>query len=172
MTPRIAPSAVALRVFVVVAGFGALALGVPDEIQGPVAYGVALALAVFPGVRPDSWFVVGVELVAVLAWLVRTTAFSEPVSWIALLALASALYLHHVGCALAATLPMDVAVDPRAWLGPGARALAMLAATGLLGAAALALAGAVTSVSAVVVPVVGILLAMLLVWIVQSRHSG
>jgi hypothetical protein len=169
---RIGPSVLLLRGFVVAVGFGALALAVPSDVQGLVAYGIALALAVPPAVRPDSWFVLAVELLAVAGWLVRTVGFAEPVSWIALLALASTLYLHHVGCAMAAALPLDVVVDPRVWLRPAVRALAALAATGLLGAAALVLAGRVVSVSTVVVPVLGVLLSIALVWVVHSRRSG
>lgn len=167
---RIAPSALLIRGFVVTTGLGALALAVPDQLQGTIAYGVALLLALLPGVRPDSWLVVGVEGVAVLGWLVRTTVFPEPVSWIALLGLASALYLHHVGSALAATLPLDVVADPRVWMRPAGRAAVVLAVTGLLGAAALALTGRLPSVGAVVVPVAGVLLAMLLVWLVRFRR--
>lgn len=168
---RIGSSALLLRGFVVVVGFLALSLAVPNRVQGAIAYGVVAVIAVFPGVRPESWVVVGVELLAAVGWLVRTTSFGDQVSWIALFALASALYLHHVGSALAARLPLDMMADRTVWLRPASRALVVLAATGVLAAVAVGLSGRVERVGTVVVPVVGVLLSMLVVWIIHSRRS-
>lgn len=156
---RIGPAAVLLRGVVWVTGFAASLLAVPGSWAGrfPVLLAAAVAAAL-PAAAPGTWLVLALELAAAGGWLLRTLGTS--IAWAPLMALAAALYLHHLSGALAARLPGEallVAGVLRRWI---ARAAWVLAVTGVLAAVALGLDDRIDRVSTVVVPVVGVVLAV------------
>lgn len=176
---RITPAAILLRTVVWAAGVVALILATPMEVLGPRATVPVLVvvgcLALVPALVPGSWLVLAVELAAVAGWLVRTslpgsevtwssvgyTARSGlPVAWLAVVALASALYVHHTASALGAAVPLDVRPLPGAvarWL---TRTGAVLGATAVVAALALVLQSPIGKVTEVAVPVLGVLAAV------------
>ncbi|HZC25564.1 MAG TPA: hypothetical protein VE287_00990 [Actinopolymorphaceae bacterium] len=176
---RITPAAILLRVMVWLAGVAALVLATPVEVLGPEAtvpvLVVAGAVALVPALFPGSWLVLAMELVALAGWLVRTSlpgsevtwtsvAFTArsglPVAWLAVVALAAALYVHHSASALAATVPLDVRPLPGSvarWL---TRTGALLGATAVVAALALLLQSPLGKVTEVAVPVLGVLVAL------------
>ncbi|MBE1612315.1 hypothetical protein [Actinopolymorpha pittospori] len=160
---RLGRAAILARALVAVSGFVALALVLPPGLSGPLPYVVSALLALVPAVVPGTWLVMALELLVMFGWLLRTTAFEVPVSWLPLVALAWVAYLHHAGSALAAALPLDAVVTGSVLRRFLVRALAMLAAVAVTGAVAVGIAGRLAEAPTVVVPVVGVLLALGLV---------
>jgi hypothetical protein len=156
---RIGPMAVLLRAVVWATGCGALLLAVPSSWAGRSAILLAAAVvAVAPAVAPGSWPVLALELVAAGGWLLRT--WGTAVAWPPLMGLAAALYLHHVSAAFAASLPGDARVVAAVLRRQIARTTAVLVVTGILGALALALQERIDRAATVLVPVVGVALAV------------
>lgn len=172
--PAVRPGPLLVRATVLLTGVAALVAALPGELVGPIAWGIAVAPALPPAIRPGSWWAAGLELTAVLVWILRTTAFGEPVSALPLCALAAMLYLHHVACALAASVPFDAVVTPRVWLGPLLRAVVVLATTVVAAAAALGAAGRIGPVGSVLAPVLGVVVAVALTafLVLPARRSG
>lgn len=160
--PTFRPGPLLARAAVLLTGAAAVTAALPDGTAGPIAWGVAALLASPSAVRPGSWWAAGLELTAVLVWILRTTAFGEPVTTLPLCLLAAALYLHHVACALTAAIPFDAAVTPRVWLGPLLRAGVVLALTAAVAAGVLGVADRIGPVEGVVAPVLGVAAAVAL----------
>lgn len=149
------------RLVVWAAGTVALLYALPGPLlASPPALAVVVGVALVPAIRPDSWLVAALLLVAVFGWLLRTTVLEEPVSWVAVSWLAAALYVVHVSASFAAALPMSAVVTRGVWLRPLLRLVAVLVVTGLLALVGSWLSGSVPSASSVAVPVVGVVLAL------------
>ncbi|MGW5362749.1 hypothetical protein [Actinopolymorpha pittospori] len=160
---RLGRAAILARALVAVSGFVTLALVLPPALSGPLPYVVSALLALVPAVVPGTWLVMALELLVMFGWLLRTTAFEVPVSWLPLVTLAWVSYLHHAGSALAAALPLDAVVTGSVLRRFLVRALAMLVAVAVTGAVAVGIAGRLAEAPTVVVPVLGVLLALGLV---------
>lgn len=161
-----------LRLAILATGFAAMALALPDAMSPLWRLILAALAAVLPAVLPGSWAVTALELVAVVAWIVRPMASGDVVTWLPLTALAAALYLHHTSSALAAAMPMDTALAtevPIRWL---QRAGVVIAATALLGVCGFLLSGHVGVASTVAVPVIGVVAAIVVVGLLlrSLRH--
>jgi hypothetical protein len=152
---RITPSSLVLRCVVFVAGGCALWLGLfAERATGPgwlvVIAGAGVAVG-FPGSR----YVLALELVAVLGWVVQTAGLSHPVTWGGLTLLAGALYLHHVGCAFAAQVPYDAIVPWSALVRWLLRAVAMIGASAMFAFGVVVLVPNVPAANTVLVPLLG-----------------
>lgn len=171
------PGALVFRLLAWVAGTLALTLAIaPPGVPAVIPLAIAAAVALPPALVPGHWVVLVLELLAIAGWLLRTSLFAEPVPSYAVVAvLAVALYVHHSACAYAACLPYDTrlagAADRlpdtsesaprpvlRAWL---LRVVAVTAGTGALAVLGALLAGQLTPSRSAVVPVLGVLLALL-----------
>jgi hypothetical protein len=156
---RIRLMAVLLRAVVWATGCAALLLAVPPSWAGRSAILLAAAVvAVVPAVAPASWPVLALPLVAAGGWLLRT--WDTAIAWPPLMGLAAVLYLHHVSAAFAASLPGDAHVVAGVLRRQVARTTAVLVVIGILGALALALQERIDRASTVVIPVVGVVLAV------------
>lgn len=160
---RLGRAALLARALVAVTGFAALALVLPPGLRGPLPYVVSALLALVPAVVPGTWLVMALELLVMFGWLLRTTAFEVPVTWLPLVTLAWVAYLHHAGSALAAALPLDAVVTGSVLRRFLVRAIAMLAAVAVTGTLAVGIAGRLAVAPTVAVPVFGVLLALGLV---------
>jgi hypothetical protein len=161
------------RLVVWVSGFVALVYASPYPLlASPLALFVLVGVALVPAVRPDTWLVAALSLLAVFGWLLRTTVLSEPVVWVAVLWLASSLYVHHVSAAFAAALPMSAVVTRGVWLRPLLRVVGVLAVTGLLTLLGSWLSGSVSPAPSVAVPVLGVVLALGLAVLLAVRARG
>lgn len=160
------------RLVVWVSGFVALLYASPSVLlASPPALAVLVGVALVPAVRPDSWLVAALSLLAVAGWLLRTTLLEEPMGWMAVLWLASALYVHHVAASLAAALPMSAVVTRGVWLRPLLRLVVVLGLTAVLALAGSWLTG-LSPAPSVLVPVVGVLLALGLAVLLAVRARG
>ena len=171
---RVTPSSLVVRLLVLVAGMGALWAGVFDELSVALGWAAVLVAAAAAAVFPASRYVLVLELVAVLGWFVYTVGLSRPVTFGDLTLLAGSLYLHHVGCALAAQVPYD-AVVPWPVLGRWLlRAAAMIAVTAVFAFAVVGLAPRVPAASSVLVPVLGFALIGVLLagFVVLYKRKG
>src|SRR5262245_44416632 len=142
MALRAMPAPVLVRVAVWFWAAVALALAMPGDVVLSLRGGlVLLAIALLPALLPRTRMVSLVLFTAVVAWVVTSVAYDEPISTWRLVGLAGALYLVHTGAALASVLPYDTVTSPGvlvAWL---LRALGVVAVTALFGALALAGSG-------------------------------
>ncbi|MEQ7004729.1 hypothetical protein ABN028_00890 [Actinopolymorpha sp. B17G11] len=163
-TRRVTLGGLALRLLGWVAGAGALLLAMPGR-----AYSLAPALVVVVAVvvplvtvvLPGRWPVLALELLAVGGWVAGTATSEARVAFLPVLALAAALYVHHSASGFAAAVPLNVRFLPgvvRRWL---VRTGAVLGVTALIAAVAVPLDARVGDVSTVVVPALGVLLAIL-----------
>ncbi|MEQ4207571.1 hypothetical protein [Actinopolymorpha sp. B9G3] len=163
-TRRVTLGGLALRLLGWVAGAGALLLAMPGR-----AYSLAPALVVVVAVvvplvtvvLPGRWPVLALELLAVGGWVAGTATSEARVAFLPVLALAAALYVHHSASGFAAAVALNVRFLPgvvRRWL---VRTGAVLGVTALIAAVAVPLGARVGDVSTVVVPALGVLLAIL-----------
>jgi hypothetical protein len=161
-----------VRLVTGLAALASLVLAVPLSAVGawvgtllPIAVGVAL----FPRTR---WVSV-TALLTVLAWLLTTVVFGEPVTPWRVGALGVAVYAMHSGAALAAVLPYDSVVAPGVllrWLGRTGAVLGASAVIGLGGVVAAAVVpGARSALGPMIGSAVAAGLAFLLVWHLRRR---
>jgi hypothetical protein len=174
---RLTLGGLGLRLLVFVAGASALLLAMPARVYSVVpalVVVVVVAVPVVPALLPGSWVVLAVELLVVGGWVVGTAASSGPgVEFLTVLGLAVALYVHHSASGFAAAVPLNVRLLPgvvRRWL---VRTGVVLGATALLAGVTVPFGSRVGEVSTVVVPALGVLLAVavagLLAYVVRDR---
>jgi hypothetical protein len=108
---RIGPGPLLVRGGLFLAGLVVQAVAWPVEVTFNSTGLLFLLLAALPTVLPRTRVVSGFLLVAVIGWLVATTAYGEPVAYWRLVILAGALYGVHILAALAAVLPLDAVVS-------------------------------------------------------------
>lgn len=164
---RIGPGAVVLRSVVFAAGLAGMALALPSGMEPWTRLLVAALVGLLPALGPGSWTVTAMELVTVVTWVLRPMAAGAPSTWGALVVLAALLYLHHSASALAAAVPMDTALAMTVWTGWLRRLYAVIGVTVLLAACGLLLASWVGIARTVVVPVVGVLAALVVGWLLS-----
>ncbi|GLY01092.1 MULTISPECIES: hypothetical protein [Actinoplanes] len=112
-----------IRFGVLVSGLLAMGVSWPAELlAGRLLIPLAL-VAIWPAVAPRGRGGSFAAIVAVVGWLLDTTAFDAHIALWRVLALAALLYLAHTLTALAAVLPYDAMVNldvPALWLGRAA----------------------------------------------------
>jgi hypothetical protein len=161
-----------VRVLAGSAALVALAVALPDEFSAvPGAWPIVAVVSAFVGLAPRTRFPTLVIMLAVLAWLVRTIWFEPDTALWRLLLLTAALYVSHTGAALAAVLPYDALVTPGV-VGRWLRRTSVVVGFSLaLALAMVTIAGQLQSVSSVILPVLGIIvaagLAALLAWLLR-----
>ena len=109
---RMALAPTLVRLVILVAGVAAMLLAFP--LTPPLLLAVLLPV-LFPRGFAATFFIA----LTVLMWLINTTVNTDAVTWWRVAALAYALYLVHVGSALAAVLPYDSVLTPgvfRPWI--------------------------------------------------------
>lgn len=160
-----------VRCAIVLVALAALAVAFPPTVFFGRALPVLLVMAVLPAVTPGR--VGPTATVAVAGWLASTTVYGERVVLWRLLALAGALYLGHVLCALACTLPYDAEVGLDVVAAPVLRALGVLLVSGVLSILLLGFAGrgvAVPSRAALLAGLAGAVgAAAILGWLLRRR---
>ncbi|MER7458306.1 hypothetical protein [Micromonospora sp. NPDC126480] len=166
LTPLLVRAAIFLSTLV------GLLLAYPAEVLREQPLVVPL-VALLPAVGPRRVWPTFAVLVTVGGWLLAIDGYGRPVALWRLLAVASAVYLTHTLCALAAVLPYDAVVDPDLvvrWL---LRAVTVLLATAVLGVLLVELAGAGEGRGFQVATLAGLAVAVavtaLLGWLLRRR---
>jgi hypothetical protein len=133
------------------------------------------ALAALAGLFPRTRLVSLALFATAACWFVTSFGGSGSIATVRVLVLAAALYLTHSCAALAAVLPHDCVVAAGAIGRWASRTLLVLAASLALGALGLALVGQLQSVSSIIGPIVGALIAAgiagLLAWQLRRPPS-
>jgi len=129
---RTTPGPVLVRVGVFGAGLLGLVLGWPFAVVAGPAAVVFVILAALPAFLPRGRLPTVVILAAVTGWLVATLVYTEPVTYLRVVLLASSLYLQHNLSALAAVLPYDAVIAPGVLLRWLARASVVVLLTAVL----------------------------------------
>jgi hypothetical protein len=158
-TGRITPGPLLVRGSVFAFTVCALLVALPTELlTSPRAAAALVLVAAVPAVFPRTWLTTPVLLAVVLAWLLATTTYAEPVTVVRLGTLSCLLYLVHTTTALAAVLPYDTVLAPAVlvrWLARTAGLLALAVVFAVLAAAG---AAAVDGRPFLVASIVGLLL--------------
>ena len=130
---RVSLTPLLVRVGIFWAVLVGLLLAYPVELFTPRALLLFVVVSLFPTVSPRRVWPTFAALVTVGGWVVASAGYDRPITLWRLLAVASALYLAHTLCALAAVLPYDAVVDPDLVLRWLARAGAVLLAAAVVG---------------------------------------
>jgi hypothetical protein len=107
---RIGPGPMLVRGALFLAGLVAQVVAWPIDVTFNSTGLLLVLAAAVPMVAPRTRLVTVFLVVAVLGWLVATSAYGEPVAYWRLVILAAGLYGVHTLAALAAVLPMDAVV--------------------------------------------------------------
>ncbi|NBE81440.1 hypothetical protein [Micromonospora rubida] len=150
-----------------------LLLAYPVQVLTGRPLAALAVVALLPAVGPRRVWSTFAALVTVGGWLLATEGYGRPVALWRLLAVATALYLAHSLCALAALLPYDAVVDPELivrWL---TRAGGVLLASAVLGVLLVEVSGVGGNRGFLAATVVGLLVAValsaLLGWLLRRR---
>lgn len=130
-----------VRCGIVLIALTAFAVAFPSAVFFGPALGPLLVVGMVPAVAPGRAGPTLAVLVAVAGWLMSTALYGEPVALWRLLGLATALYLVHILCALASSLPYDGVVGVEVIAGPILRALRVVLASAVLSILLLGIAG-------------------------------
>jgi hypothetical protein len=162
-----------LRGAVFVAGLAALVTACPSPlVLSPWLAGLVL-VALLAAAFPRSWLVMLLLLTGAISWVVATTAYAEPVSYLRLVLLAALLYLTHVLAALAAVIPNDAVVTPAAVVGWLPRTAVLLAVTALVALLAAVLPGLFGGARFVLAALVGFgVMAVLVYYLARLANRG
>jgi hypothetical protein len=129
---RTTPGPLLVRGGVFVTGLLGLLLAWPfGVVAGPGAL-VLVVLAAVPAFAPRGRLPAAVILASVGGWLMATMVYAEAPAYLRLVLLATALYLQHNLCALAAVLPYDAVIAPGVLLRWLARASVVVLLTAVL----------------------------------------
>jgi hypothetical protein len=159
VTGRLTPGPLLVRGAVFAFTVCALLVALPAALLTSPRSAAALVLvAAVPAVFPRTRLTTLVVVAVVLAWLLATTTYAEPVTAVRLATLSCLLYLVHTTTALAAVLPYDTVLAPAVLVRWLARTAGVLALTALFAVAAVAGAGMVAGRPFLVASVVGLLL--------------
>jgi hypothetical protein len=154
----------------------ALLVALPGALLSSPRSAAALVLvAAVPAVFPRTRLTTLVVVAAVVAWLLATTTYAEPVTVVRLGTLSCLLYLLHSATALAAVLPYDTVLAPAVLVRWLARTAVVLGVTALFAVAATAGAAAVEGRPFLVASVVGLLLTAALAGLLvalRKRDTG
>lgn len=170
--PRPSAAWLAVRLLAWGTGAGALLLALPGVYSTPTLVVVAL-LATMAAALPGTVAVLVMQVLAVGGWLFVTWVLAEQVSPVRVLALAAALYLHHVVCAFAAVLPVSAALSPAVLARALSRTAVVAAISVAVGATVFAAATWLSADSPLLAPLAGLVaaitLAALLVHLLHRR---
>lgn len=109
---RTTPGPLLVRTGVFVTGLLGLLLAWPFSLVASPAALVCVVVATLPALGPRGRLPGAVIVLAVTGWLVATLRYGEAPTYLRLVVLATALYLHHNLAALAAVLPYDAVIAP------------------------------------------------------------
>jgi hypothetical protein len=170
---RTTPAVLLLRLLVTGPLLAAGALALPEAVTFSRRFIAVAVLAVLAGAFPRTR-IVGTALLAIgAAYFVTSFAGSGSLALWRVLALAATLYVAHCSAAMAAVLPHDCAVAPGTLARWASRTLLVLATSLAVGAVGMALVGQLQSVSSIIGPIVGSLLAAgiagLMAWQLRRR---
>ena len=156
---RITAGAVVVRGVVFGAAVAALLVAYSPLAAGPSAGLVLMVVAglaaALPALLPRGAGTTAVLVLAVLGWL-ASSAYGVPVTLLRLVAQAGLLYLLHTSAALAAVVPYDALLAPGILLRWLARAVGVVALTGLFAVAAAVAAQYATGQTDLLVPLAGL----------------
>ena len=159
MARRVTPGAVLVRGVVFGSAVAALLVAYSplagSRSAGLVLMVVAGLVAALPALLPRGAGTTAVLVLAVLGWL-ASTAYGAPVTLLRLVAQAGLLYLLHTSAALAAVVPYDALLAPGILLRWLARAVGVVALTGLFAVAAAVAAQYATGQTDLLVPLAGL----------------
>jgi hypothetical protein len=174
-TRRTTAPVLLLRTAVTVTLLVAAAVALPSGVVLSGLFVPFVALAVLAGLFPRTRLVGLALLATAAAWFATSFAVSGSIPIARVLVLAAALYIAHSCAALAAVLPHDCVVAADTIGRWASRMLLVLAASLALGALGLALVGHLRSVSSIIGPIVGSLIAAgiagLLAWQLRRPAS-
>jgi hypothetical protein len=111
MARRVTPGPALVRAGVYLSGLVALGLGWPTGFVLGRGLPVVAAFALLPALFPRGVLPTLVILAGAAGWLAATTVYDEPLTYLRLVVVATALYLVHTLAALAAALPYDAVVS-------------------------------------------------------------
>ncbi len=135
MARRATPGPLLVRGGVYLAGFVALGAGWPTDFVLGKGLLVVAVLPLLPALFPRGILPTIMILAGGLGWLLATTAYEQPVTYLRLMVVTAALYLVHTLAALAAVLPYDAIVAAGVlgrWLLRAGLVLALTAGLGLI----------------------------------------
>jgi hypothetical protein len=136
---RTTPGPLLVRTGVFVTGLLGLLLAWPFfVVAGPGAL-VCVVVATLPAFGPRGRLPGAVVVLALTGWLVSTLMYGEAVTYLRLVPLATALYMHHNLAALAAVLPYDAVIAPGVllrWLARAGLVVVLTAVLALFGSVA------------------------------------
>ena len=166
MAGRASAGPVLIRLIAILAAVGAAVIAAPPVLLGPrlpafaIVAGVASGLVGFiPRTRWVGSYLLGV----VVLWLVATIGYGVGTDLARVGGLATCLYVTHSAASVAAVLPYDAVVPGRVlrrWAGRVATVLVVGVGVGVGG---MALVGLLTEIPSVVGPIVGSVVAAVLV---------
>ena len=166
MAGRASAGPVLVRLIAVVAAVGSAVLAAPPDLLGSqlpsfaiVAGFAAILVGLLPRTRWVGTFLLGV----VGLWLVATIAYGVGTDLVRVGGLAACLYLTHSAAAVAAVLPYDAMVPGRVLRRWAGRVATVLVAGLGVGVGGMALVGLLTQIPSAVGPIVGSVVAAMLV---------
>jgi hypothetical protein len=166
MAGRASAGPVLVRLIAVVAAVGAAMLAAPPALLGAqlpsfviVAGTAAVLVGLFPRTRWVGTFLLGV----VGLWLVATIGYGVGTDLARVGGLAACLYLTHSAASIAAVLPYDAVVPGRVLRRWAGRVATVLVAGLGVGVGGMALVGLLTQIPSAVGPIVGSVVAAMLV---------
>ena len=144
------------RALVWACGTTALLVAMPPDYRAGIVMPLLAALiGLLTAAEPESAWVLSLEVVAVVSWLLTTVVYGYDPSWIVALAIGALLYIHHAMAAIAAHVPVPAHIPVSlltAWLG---RVGVVLAASVAVCPPITALAGAPFAIPSAVAVIVG-----------------
>jgi len=166
MVRRASAGPVLVRLIAILAALGAAVIAAPPDLLGaqlPAFVIVAGASAAAVGLVPRTRWV-GTYLLGVVGlWLAATIGYSVSTDLIRVGGLAACLYLTHSAAAVAAVLPYDAVVPGRVLRRWAGRVATVLVAGLGVGVGGMALVRLVTQIPSTVGPIVGSVVAAVLV---------
>jgi len=100
----------------------------PDYRAGIVMPLLAALIGLLAAAEPENAWVLCLEVVTVVAWLLTTVVYGHAPSWTVALAIGALLYIHHGMAAIAAHIPVRARVPvalQAGWLGRAGGVIAM-----------------------------------------------
>jgi hypothetical protein len=166
---RTQPGPALLRTVAALAAAVALAAAAPSSVLHSSQIGLFMPFAIGVGLYPRTRFVTVTAMITLLLWLLNTFTENTDPSLGQVGILAAALYLMHSAAALAAVLPYDAGVSRDVLLRWAARVSGVTAAGVGVGLAGMAVLGRLPSDRSAVGPMVGAVVAALLVGVLTLQ---
>ena len=166
MVRRASAGPVLVRLIAILAAVGAAVLAAPPDLLGAALPAFAIVIGTAAGavglVPRTRW--IGLFMLGVVGlWLVATIGYGVGTGLVRVGGLAACLYLTHSAAAVAAVLPYDAVVPGRVLRRWAGRVATVLVAGLGVGIGGMALVGMLTQIPSAVGPIVGSLVAAVLV---------